>query len=261
MPQVVNFFWHGPRFRRLELACLQSFNRHGHRVVVHAYERPENLPAFAEHFDASRVMPRQLLAINRIRNSVALGADRYRYQLVEAGMGLYADCDVFCLAPIESRDYAMGWQASDAVVNNALLHFPPGSELSQYLLESTARTDFIPPWWPERSQRVLRMRRRLGLAKHVDVFPWGVWGPDLLSHAVKTLGLAEKVQMVDAYYPLAPSHFPLLVEPGLTLRDLVTPRSKAVHLWNSEFDRFEINRDGPAPPGSPLEEIFASLSG
>ncbi len=87
---------------------------------------------------------------------------------------------------------------------------------------------------------------------HVSSYDWGVWGPQLLTHYVGTLGLTDHVAPVDAYYPVHPWQTSLLRDPGLRLSDLVTPRTKAVHLWHKMLGAEE------PPVGSPLHEVMTS---
>ncbi|WOC15073.1 hypothetical protein [Pseudochrobactrum sp. MP213Fo] len=39
---TVNSLWIGKRLGAVHAACLRSFIRHGHDVVLHAYGRPED---------------------------------------------------------------------------------------------------------------------------------------------------------------------------------------------------------------------------
>lgn len=247
-PQAIHFFWHGPRLGPVQAACLRSCLRQGHAAVLHCYAPPEDVPPGVTLADAWAVMPEAELLRDR-SGSVALGANRFRYRLLAAGLGPYSDVDMFFLRPLPRADTIFGWQTGRSV-NNAILHAPQDSELVRRLCAATADRFFIPPWLPPRRRWRMALRRRLGLGTPVEAQPWGVWGPSLLTAVVRDLGLEGTAQPVDVFYPLHWDHAALLRQPGLRLADLVTPRTIAVHLWH------RASGFRAPPPGSPLAEIL-----
>lgn len=247
----VNMFWHGPRLGPVHAACLRSFLRHGHRVVLHGYAAPEDLPEGVERFDARQIMPLADLIANRETGSVALGTNRYRYRMLAAGMGPYVDCDMYCLQPVPTDAYVFGREDARAI-NNAFLNYPPDSALATALVAETATEFRIPDWLSRRRKALLRVRRALGLGVSVRDMPWGVWGPSLLTHWVHKLGLEHRAQPIDRFYPLHYLNVELLLEPGLRIEDLTTPRSVAIHLCHKLLDQRR------PPPGSPLHGIIDS---
>lgn len=246
---TINMFWDGARLGPVHAGCVRSFLRHGHRVVMHCYAPPSDLPEGVELFDATRLMPRSDLIVSHARNSVALGANRYRYRLIQAGMGIYADCDMYCLRPIEAEPYMLGWE-DNGRINNAFLNYPADSALARMLVAATQSEYYIPEWVGRRGKLRLRIRRAVGRSVSVSDMPWGVWGPRLLTHCVNKLGLREKISPIDYFYPLHWSCTALLFESGLKIEDLATPRTRALHLVHTAQDK------RPVPPGSPLQQII-----
>ncbi len=252
MHSVVNMFWAGPRMGALHAACLRSFMRHGYKVVLHCYDRPPDAPKGVETFDAARLLPPDQLLANRRTGSVALGANRYRYLMTEAGMGLYADCDMFCMSgPRDDGDHVIG-REDDETANTAILHYPPGGALSRDLLAATADKYAIPDGLKPLKRLRLEARRVLGAPRSVEDGPWGVWGPTLMTRLLRRHGLWDRTSPSDMFYPVHPRNVSLLREPGLRLADLATPRTRFVHLWH------KLLGDAPAPPNSPLEEILSA---
>lgn len=249
----VNFFWHGPRMGRVHAACLRSFLRHGHRVVLHGYAPPEDLPEGVEVFDAERLMPKSDLLFDKETGSVATGADRYRYRILKADLGDYADCDMYLLRPLPEDDYLIGRQNSwgrEHPCNSALLRYPADSRLAEAMVETTRDATATRPWQSRKRHMFNAMLRLVGRAPSVTDGFWGEWGPRLLSHWVEELGLKDKTKPIDVFYPLHYFSTDLLFEPGLRLADLVTPRTVAVHLCHNMLGK----RD--PVPGSPLDEIL-----
>ena len=247
----INMFWHGGKLGPVHSACMRSFLRHGHKVVLHCYEAPADLPAGVETFDAEQIMPRSDLVANKATGSVALGANRYRYRLMRHGMGVYADCDMFCLQPIPDADYIFGWEDARKI-NNAILKYPRDSALADMLEEKTKTEYYIPDNSSRRRKYLLRIRHAFGLGVSVRHMRWGVWGPQLLTDQIRTLKLENKAQPIDRFYPLHYFNTSLLFEKGLRIEDLVTRRTLTIHLSNKMLDK------RPPPANSPLDQIINS---
>jgi hypothetical protein len=248
---VVNMFWHGSNIGAVHAACIRSFQRHGHHVRMHCYDIPKDLPDNVEVFDASILMPRSDLIASPERGGVALGADRYRYRILNSGMGLYCDCDVYCLREIPNQDYIFGWEDNNQI-NNAVLKYPKNSPLAQKLLTDTSSEYFIPHFVSKRKRMLLKARRALGFGKSVRRMPWGVWGPTLLTHNIKDLGLKDKALPIDYFYPVHYFSTNVFLEPSLRLSDLITSRTIAVHLCHKMLNANSI------PESSPIWEILNS---
>jgi hypothetical protein len=92
----------------------------------------------------------------------------------------------------------------------------------------------------------------IGFPVHVSRQPWGTFGPAALTYFIKELNLEHLAEPIDTFYAFYGSHWPLLNEPSLTIADLVTPRSVAIHLCSSGFKSIKIARN------SPLDEIVSS---
>lgn len=239
----------------IHAACIRSFVRHGHQPVLHCYEPPEDLHESIEVFDAAHLMPKSELLADKASGSVALGSDRYRYRMLRAGMGTYSDCDMFLLRPLPDLPYLIGqqhnWDQYHAC-NGALLRYPQDSELAQQLVKCTLDDRVAPPW-SSRSRRLTNKARAMaGIPASVTKGPWGEWGPRLVSYWVEILGLQHQTQAIDVFYPLHYASTSLLFDPGLTLDDLVTSRTVAVHLSHKMLSRDKI------PQGCPLDVILKS---
>lgn len=251
--QTVNFFWHGPKLGAVHSACIRSFVRHGHRAVLHCYAPPEDLPDGVALFDARQIMPLTDLISDVQTGSVALGADRYRYRMIRAGHGTYADCDMFLLRALPPDDILIGLQNSldkPHSCNNALLRYPPDSLLAHELVKATMDEHATMPWRRRRRQMLNSVLRPLGLAPSVRDAPWGEWGPALVSYWVKELGLVSVCKPIDVFYPVHYFATDLLFDPGLKLDDLITPRSVAVHLCHKMLGGTAV------PSGCPLDQIL-----
>jgi len=139
------------------------------------------------------------------------------------------------------------------LINGAVLRMPSDSDLMRKMLSAAEDPYFIPPWLSVTRARRWRWRKALGFPVPVTKQEWGVIGPIALTHYVRELGLTQHVAAPDTYYFFrGENHRSLLSAPNMSLRDILTPRAKAIHLCSS----------GGLPsiivPGSPLDEMLSA---
>jgi len=254
---TINAFWIGPRLGRLHAACLRSFVEQGHRVILHTYNPPpEDRPKGVEIADAAALLGRDRIIRHQKSGSLALAADLFRYELMAADAGIYVDCDCYCVAPLAGDDFLVGWE-TDSRLCNAVLQLSPDCPLLAAMRAIGASPGFIPPWEKPLRKKLYRFRLAAGAPVPLSEMKWGTTGPIALTYYAKALGLADKAKPIDVFYPLHYHHVGLLRDPEIKLGDLITPRTKVVHLWN-EY----LNKDNTAPlPGSPLAEILSAGDG
>lgn len=248
---IVNTIWIGGELGPIHAACLRSFVREGHDVVLHSYARPHDTPDGVRLFDASKLMKEEEIVLHKKTGSLTLAADRYRYRILREGMGLYVDCDVYCLQPFPQDQYVFGWEDDDTI-NNAVLNMPHDSALLKHILKASEDSFFIPPWRSKNKIRYARLRKAIGLPIHVSKQKWGTIGPRLISYCAKELGLEDKASPLDIFYPVYFKQLDLLYERGLTIADITTPRTLGVHLYNS------LLKDRSVVAGSPLHAMLTA---
>lgn len=248
---TINTVWIGKKLGPVHVACLKSFIRHGHDVVLHTYGKPEDTPDGVRLFDANKLMKEEEIVRHKKTNSLTLASDRYRYRILREGMGLYVDCDVYCVRPFEQSEYVMGWH-SDDTINNAVLNAPFDSPFLKQVLDASEDLYFIAPWFKKRKKAYYRTRKAIGCPIHISKNKWGTIGPSLVTHCALENGLEQHISPIDIFYPLNWAQLDLLYERGLKVSDLTTPRSLGVHLYNSAL---KIEK---AIPDSPLYQIINS---
>jgi len=119
LPPIISF-WHGP-LSWLEVLCITAFVRHGHPVQVYSYDAIENLPPGAEWRDATALLPREKLVFYKGKGTPGVFSDHFRYAVMRAGLGVYADLDIYCVRPIAGPpDYLFAWERPGSV-NGAVL--------------------------------------------------------------------------------------------------------------------------------------------
>lgn len=257
----VNTIWIGPELGPIHVACLRSFLRQGHRVLLHCYERPNDTPAGVEIVDANILIPQSRIIRHRKTGSPSLFSDLLRYEIIGAGLGLYADCDVFCLRPIEDADHifgregaVFGWERP--ILNTAVLKLPADCPTLTALRAIKDTPDFVPPWAKKRKTRRGRLQWLRGPAPPVALedLPWGTAGPRALTYYAEQCGIEHLASPVDRFYPVHWTQLELLLDPDLTLEELITHRTDALHLYSSIVSRMPA--DSSMPRGCPLWHLL-----
>lgn len=241
---IVNTFWIGRKMGPVHAACLRSFLRNGHDVVLHSYGVPEDAPKGLRIFDASKLMGENEIIAHRETGSLSIASDIYRYRMQREGLGLYVDCDVYCVKSFTDSPYIIAREC-DTYFNNAILKIPQDSTLLRNLLDASEDRYFVPPWLPKKKILKRKILKNVGFGKHISRQPWGVIGPKLLTYYVNELGLQEHALGADKYSPLHHSMSHMLFQRGLTVSDLITARTIGLHLYNANIKGREIVEDSP----------------
>lgn len=248
---TINSLWIGPRLGPMSVACLRSFARHGHKVVLHVYERPEDAPPEIELADASKIMSKDRVVLHRRSGSFAVAADIFRLEMQAHGVGLWVDCDCYCVRPVEDDEYIFGWETDDSI-GNGVLKIPQSSPLLDDLIRAVRKPGFVPPWYKPRRRRKYEIRKALGFPKKVEDMPWATIGPMALTYYAKLHGAERYAVPQDVFYPLAFDQAGLLLDPEVSLDHYIMPRTKMIHLWHNKLHK----KADTAPGGSPLRIVM-----
>lgn len=84
--------------------------------------------------------------------------------------------------------------------------------------------------------------------------PWGTFGPQALTAVMRQFGLEHHAAPPDVYYPTTYHDASWLLRPDLSLDNIITPRTRAIHLFNKIIAEY---KEHPAPTGSFLARLQA----
>lgn len=254
----VGTLWIGGALSWLEQLCLTSFVDAGQRITLFSYEDIPNVPAGVIRRDGREIIDTDDFIKYEKKDSFALFADLFRLHMIARNPGMiWVDTDVYCHRPMDyDDDHVMGFELPGSQrVNNAVLGLPPDSPLLADMLAYTADRFAIPPFVKPKLQQDYREAAAAGRPVHVSQQPWGVWGPMMLTHFVHARGMADRVQPLDAFYPVPfPDRLKFLRRAGV-VRDLLTRHTTALHLWASNKRELGIRHNGLPPPGSYLADL------
>ncbi|MDO9526443.1 MAG: hypothetical protein Q7J57_13060 [Gemmobacter sp.] len=254
----VGTLWIGGALSWMEQLCLKSFVDQGQKITLFAYDDIPNVPAGVIRRDGREIYDTADFIKYEKKDSFALFADLFRLHMIAKCPGMiWVDTDVYCHRPMDyDSDYVMGFELPGAQrVNNAVLGLPVDSAILHDMLAFTSDRFAVPGFVKPKLQDEYRAAAAAGHPVHVSQQPWGVWGPMMVTHFVHKLGLTDKVQPLDAFYPVTfPDRIRFLRRAGV-VRDMVTRHTTALHLWASNKRELGLRYAGLPPKGSYLDQL------
>ncbi|WP_066799744.1 glycosyltransferase [Moraxella oblonga] len=239
---TIHALWIGKQLGKMPNACLSSFIKQGHQVILHCYDEINDIPNGVQIADGNLIIPQDKIIKHKQTGSYALFSDIFRYELLRKVDGVYVDCDVYCLKPIiiPEHGYLFGFE-DDTKINGAVLALPKNSELLNKLIEISYDTHFIPPWYPQKKQKRYRLKKYFGFSKHISEMPWGVIGPDAITYFAKYFKVDKFAQDIDIFYPVHYNQVSMLCNGHLELNDITTRRTLCIHLYNEMLRHINPN--------------------
>ncbi len=250
--------WIGGGLTWLEQLCLKSFVDRGQKITLFSYGPIPNVPQGVLRRDGREIVDTEDFIKYEKKDSYALFADYFRLRLLAAWPGvIWVDTDVYCHRPMDyDDDHVMGFELPGSTrVNNAVLGLPAGGPILTDLLDFVSDRYPVPPFLPARTRRDYVAAREQGAPVHVSQQPWGVWGPLMLTHFVARHGLLDRVQPLDAFYPVTFRERTLFLRSAQRAEARLTARTTALHLWASNKRELGLRHGGLPPKGSFLEQL------
>ena len=253
---VLNTLWVEGPLSYVEQVCLTSALTCGHKVVLYTYFDVTGVPEGVEVRDGREIMSQDKLVKYEKRDSWALSADIFRYEMIKKNVSIWIDTDVYIIKPIQNKssEYMFAWQDKN-FINNAVLFLSKDGQLLDQLLKFTKQPTIIPPWLSWRKKLRQRLRPLVGLYP-LKLYEqrWGTTGPKALTHFAQQLDLTHHAAPTDVFYPLPPRQANLLFDPEADVESFITERTVAIHLWN---ERIKDYKRQPPPDGSFMARICA----
>jgi hypothetical protein len=248
----VNSLWIGRNLGPVARACLASFARHGHRTVLYCYDPPSDAPAGVELADAAAIIPPSRIFRHKKTASYSLFSNLFRYELQRRNLGLWIDCDVYCVRPITlDRPNVFGWENSGSI-NVAILALPPDSPVIAKLIGLFDAKSPVLPWLEAADHAAFTARRLAGEEFGLADLPWGSAGPAAFTYLLKEARLTSFAAARSVFYPLAWDQGPQLMKSSTNIATMIAPNTLAIHLWNETLHRY-LDK---AERGSPLDRLL-----
>jgi hypothetical protein len=238
----IQMLWVEGPLSALERLSIVSFMRFGHAVHLYVYGQVDAVPEGVTVLDGRSILPEARIcrygpSAGPGEGSLALFANLFRYALLEQRGGIWSDCDMVCLKPLEdviAADYVIATEYRDSGrqalrANNCLLKVPAKSP---FIAECNA----------------------IAMSADVEKSVWGELGPSMLTAMVRKHGLERVVAPPWQFSPLAWWEASRLIEdvvpkwPDATL---------AVHCYNELWRRAGWDKNARYGAHSPFELLKA----
>lgn len=229
---MIQSLWVGPRLSAMEQLSIESFLANGHRYRLFVYGDVEGVPDGCELADASEILPASRLFLYRDFATYSGFSNAFRYELLFARGGWWADTDMICLRPFAmDTEYVFATEpkCGASLITSGVIKAPRGSEAMRFAAETCAAKD------PER-------------------LAWGEIGPRLVAETVERFALQRFVAPPEAFCPLGYGDWERVLDPQ---PPLIPATSFAVHLWNEMWRRAGKSKDARYDEGSLYERLRA----
>lgn len=255
----IGMLWVEGPLSYVEVLCAQSFVDAGHHVKLYHYKDVQNVPEGVELVHGDAVLKIDKFIQHGRTGSFALFSDVFRYHLLQQNdRMIWADLDAYCVKPFETQTgHFFGWESSHHI-NGGVLGLPPDSEALGQLLELTEDEYGIPEWYTEAEKADLREKAEAGTPVHVGDLPWGVWGPQAVTHYLHKTGEAKYAFPISGLYPVGFRDRRLLMRTRATKKidKLLTESTYSVHFYGRRVREFLADIGGMPEPDSWMDVVL-----
>jgi hypothetical protein len=249
---ALNSLWVGNKLGYVERLCLASALAVGHKFTLFSYEPSllTDVPDGVNVRDARDIMPVTKLLRYTGSGAVQLGANLFRYELMKFNYGIWVDMD-FCFvnSVLSDAPYLFGWEYENTI-NNAILMTSPESKITKDLC-TLPQANRRPAWYGPKRSFLYYLKRIKGPVR-VEDFPWGTFGPGMLTYLVKKHDLLKYAKPPHVFYPVSWKDAHLTFEVNSGVYKMIRKDTCGIHLWSSRIRDF-VSR--PPPKGSFVFEL------
>ncbi|MCZ4353350.1 hypothetical protein O4H61_12550 [Roseovarius aestuarii] len=235
----------------VEQLCVQSFLDAGHDVTLYHYGPVQNVPEGAAVVHGDAVLKRDEFIQHGRTGSLALFSDVFRYHLLTdaARPTIWADTDAYCVKPfVTETGHYYGWE-SESHINGGVLGLPPESPALAGLLAMTRDEYSIPEWYSDSAKAKLQAKADAGTPVHCSELPWGVWGPQAVTHYVHKTGEDKYAFPQEVLYPIPFEKRRRMIKAGrrASAEAYLTENTTSIHLYGRRVREFLASLPGGLP--------------
>ncbi|HKH44565.1 MAG TPA: hypothetical protein VKM72_07870 [Thermoanaerobaculia bacterium] len=233
MADIVQGLWIGDALSKMEQLSIASFLRQGHEFHLYTYGAVSGVPPGTVVRDAEAVIPASRIFFYPHEKFYGAFSNLFRYKLLLANGGWWADVDMVCLEPFDfptEHVFASEPAPGGAVPTAGLLRAPAGSAAMAEACEICESKD------PER-------------------ISWGETGAKLVRELLERHGLMGCLQPPEVFCPIPYDRWDEVLDPGVPW-SFAAP-TRGVHLWRQMWRRAGVDANGSYPPGCLYEQLKA----
>lgn len=224
-------FWHGGGISPYEAACIASFERLGHEIVVYSYGEVGGVPPGVAVLDARAILPPDSMNLFKVNGvpSASHFTDYFRFVMFTKTDQIWVDTDIILLKrfTLDASRNLMGRETTSSVCT-AVLHLDPEDVRLRSMID-----------------------RVEGLSTKKLV--WGDTGPRLLTSVYGVDGgLPEPV-----FYPVHfDDYWKVFLPANRAECEALCADATTLHLWNNLVVKMGLFKEIGPPKGSFLHAVF-----
>lgn len=232
---VIRGLWIGDSLSPNELLSIKSYLYHGHNFELWVYNQIRNIPEGVTIRDANAIIPKSeifLFSSGKVKKSLAIFSDYFRYKLLYEFGGWWSDMDAICVKPYDfDQEYVIMQEklrdSNAGKIANGVIKCPATAPVMGYCYENAHK-----------------------LIQDPKNLKWGDTGPTLLSEAVKKFSLKEYVVPSNFFSPVS-----YIDIPDLFTAKQIPDEAYSIHLFNEGWKSRSISKNGIYPKKSLYELI------
>lgn len=153
--QKIFSYWHGPKLRRTDWVCIESWVRHGFDVTIYSHNPDLALPPGAKLGNADQILGisyldklQPLIKVETTSwQSVVSYADIFRVAGTYQSTGLWLDTDVFVIRPFsyDETQPVLGWEGFKRI-GASVIYLPPNCPMAKAYLKVLQDVEQVPDW-------------------------------------------------------------------------------------------------------------------
>ena len=168
-------FWVGPYLSWIELMCLQSYMKHGHKVILYTRGEVKNIPAGIEVRSDQEVFDGEIRAFKGLKDAIlapaAIHADFFKWHLQKKTNYAWIGTDRFLLRPLDL--WSLQEIEQKGFKGYAIRRWRKNSKAAELVCQFLQQKYPIPPWFSPKEQRRLRWRKFIGRGVRIEDMKWG----------------------------------------------------------------------------------------
>lgn len=225
-------FWTGS-LDALERACLSSFSKNGHHVVLFSYEKQEACPWY-ESRDASEIMDKKYLNqfITNGKPNIAHFADAFRIMMFTKTPYIWIDCDLLMVSPLTFEP------SKDLLVR----------ENKKHIIAAILRIA---------DQNIASCALDMIMRQVGRDLPWAA-PQNIIPKAMKKSHYKGEIKLSSHYNPIDADEFYKLLLPEFSDEcALLCSKAETIHLYNNILQKIGFFKNILPPEGSYLHAKIA----
>ncbi len=249
----IQSLWIGDSLSVMEKLCISSFIKNGHDFHLYTYGVIDGVPDGTIIQDANNILSQDLIFTYH-RNSYAGFADWFRWALLKKKGGIWVDTDMICLKYIDLDDEILFGKESSTAVCPAILKFPSGHPLVNFLENQCRNPNTFTPY-DSKKKKLNKIKRSMFKPGRHNI-GWGeTGGPKGFTKALEYFDLLNKAKPFTHFFPVHCNNWDAVFDGTLGDDIELFSSTYTIHMWNEMTRKYNVNKNGSFPKDSLYEVL------